>query len=810
MNTPSYSGFIRSLVFALVTLGVVSCTIPRKYQKNKPFPIDNKIEIVGSGLSAADRSAIRSRLSSQLDDSLRIVTRDLLFVLHFLKRPPVFDTLYAAQSARNMQSALVHLGYHRGRVVWESDTVFRKGGMQQPVVTRFFAYPGEAVRIERFDYSIDQPDLQQLAESSANEALLRKGNPVTKSEVLGEIGRLVDLYRNNGYYKITTQDLKMQGDTSARILTEMSDDPFESLGLLAEANQRSAKPTIRLNLILNPATDSVRRIKYFIRAIYVYPDFRPEDASRSDYSAFSEEVYKGFRIRYHRKKLRPGFLTQQITLRPGAPYRQLDYAQTISNFNRTGLWQNVSAELREVPDSTGWLDVHLQLLPVKKFGFEANLEASYSANSAVNNASVANAGNLLGFSANVSLQNRNLGMEGIKMTHALRAGIELNLASQAVGNRRVNANEFSYNNTISIPRLIGIGKWINRKQQPIAQQTFLNVNPTFTRRIDLYNLLSAGVALGNEWSIRANRKHVLKVPNIEYSYLYNESDSFKTTLDNNPFLRYSFNTALVMGSSYSYTSSYTNPKHPNRQRTFKWNIEESGLIWGRLGIFKRDLRQFIKTDIEYSYLSRRSKSEIAFRLFAGVGIPMDKNDTASLPFFKQYFAGGPNSMRGWPVRGIGRGSQPLAPYESRALNDRTGDIRFETNFEYRYPIITIIPNSLSLKGALFVDAGNIWNFNNTRVGGGRDSLQFSFRDFYRQLGVSAGTGFRFDFNYIILRLDLGFRFKRPELTENDGWKLPSIGFDDMFKKLFSRGPNDIYRRWRYENFNFTIGLNYPF
>ena len=811
MNTDHTSAFNRHVILLLVVTAFFSCTIPRKYQKNKPFVFDNKIELSGLGtLSPNERNDIRQRLGSQLDDSLRVTTRDFLFLIHVLKRPAVFDTQYAAQSARNMQNSLIHLGYHRARVRWEADTSFQNNGTRQPVTTRFQVFPGEPVRIDSFRYSLSNPDLQQLALTSAKLSPLRKGNPVTKTDVQGEIGRLVDLFRNNGYYKFTTEDLRMQGDTAMPILTDVSDDPFESLAFLAEANQRSSKPTIRLNLVQNTATDSNRLIKYSIRQVIVYPDFRPEDPTRVDTVTLKEENVDGIIYRYRRYRFGFGFLRKQLTLLPGNVYRQQDFSQTLGNFDRTGLWQNVSAELKEVSDSTGWIDVHIQLYPVKKFGFEANVEASYSANSAINNASVANAGNLLGFSANVSLQNRNIGKEGIKMTHALRAGIELNLASQAVGNRRVNANEFSYINTISFPRLIGLGKWINRNQKPISQQTFINVTPTFTRRIDLYNLLSAGLALGNEWSVRGNRKHVLKVPNIEYSYLYNESDSFKTTLNNNPFLRYSFNTALVMGSSYSYSSSYTNPKHPNRQRKFKWNMEESGLLWGRLGIFKRDLRQFIKTDVEYNYTTRRNNTEIAIRLFGGVGVPLDNNDTASLPFFKQYFAGGPNSMRGWPIRGIGRGAQPLAPYESRQLNDRTGDIRFEANFEYRYPIATIIPNSLSLRGAIFVDAGNIWNFNNTRVGGGYDSLQFSFRNFYKQLGVSAGTGFRFDFNYIILRLDLGFRFKRPELSENNGWKAPSIGLDDMWKKLFTRGPDDIYRRWRYENFNFTIGLNYPF
>ena len=167
-------------------------------------------------------------------------------------------------------------------------------------------------------------------------------------------------------------------------------------------------------------------------------------------------------------------------------------------------------------------------------------------------------------------------------------------------------------------------------------------------------------------------------------------------------------------------------------------------------------------------------------------------------------------MRGWPIRGIGPGSKGLQPYGSTSFSDRTGDIRLEANIEYRHDLFQIIPNSLTLKWALFTDIGNIWNYKNTVPGGGYDSTQFHFKNLYKQMGVSAGTGLRLDFNYVLLRFDLGFRFKRPELSENYGWKAPSIGFDDLFGKLFSKGPNNEYRKWRYENFNFSIGLSYPF
>ena len=198
-----------------------------------------------------------------------------------------------------------------------------------------------------------------------------------------------------------------------------------------------------------------------------------------------------------------------------------------------------------------------------------------------------------------------------------------------------------------------------------------------------------------------------------------------------------------------------------------------------------------------------------FRLFGGIGIASKKDTT--LPFFKQYYGGGSNSMRGWPIRGIGRGSQPLAPYGTNKFNDRTGDIQLEGNIEFRHDLVQIIPNSIMLKGAFFVDAGNIWNLRNSKPGGGTDSAQFKLKNLWKELGINSGYGFRLDFNYFLIRFDFGFRFKRPELSYiNDGWKIPSLGFNDIFQKFFTKGVNDEYRKWRYENFNFTIGINYPF
>jgi len=814
--------YLKKLLFFSLILS--SCTVPKEFQKNKPILFSNTIEVTGGKFTKDQKNSLKQKLYSQLDDSAKVIVRDFLFLRHVIVKPPAYDSAYTAISSKNMKGSLLHLGYYQAKDSVKVDTVkytalkigwlYVKREKQERVYVKYMIDAGNPTVIDTMSYRLKQPELQQLALDTRPKSFLVEGNPVTKADILGETSRLVELYRNNGYYKFTSDNLKLRGDSTIAALTNVSDNPFESLLLLEEANQKRDKPTIKLAMVLNPAADSLSLTKYYINTIVIYPDFTQEDVNnKAPY--YTDTTRSGFIIRYHKKIVKNGLLVGNMAMAKGQVYSQENYAKTISNFSKLGVWQNTNIQIDELKDSLGKVNMIVQLLPAKKYGFEAGIEASYSANSNTNSASIANAGNLLGLSTNVSLQNRNVARTGTKMTHAIRAGIELNLNAQGGSNRKINSNELSYTNTISFPKLLGPINLFYANKKLVSQHTFINLIPAFTNRIDLFNQLSATATFGNEFTSvkHPNRKNLFKFLNIEYSYLYNQSDSFKKTLSLNPFLRYSFNTALVIGVlNYGYTSTYINPKKLNHQRFFRWNIEESGLLLGRLSTFNNLLRQFIKTDVEYTYTVQKAKSSVTFRSSAGVGIPIGKGDT-TLPFFKQYFSGGANSMRGWPIRGIGPGSKTLAPYNSRTLNDRTGDIRLELNGEYRYDIAQIIPNSLILRGAFFVDAGNVWNFKNTRPGGGTDTLQFNFNRLYKQLGVTAGTGFRFDFNYFLLRFDLGFRFKRPDIAKNDGWQIPNITFNNLFKKGDPISPGStIYRNriWRYENFNFTIGLSYPF
>ena len=804
---------INPSLFIFFTVAMVlfsGCIFVRKYQKNKPFVYRNNINLKIDDVTPDEKVIIKSRLNTQLDDSSKVRIKDVVFLLHYIDRPPVFDTISARASADNMQVSMVNLGYYNAKTSYKYFIDSTKGKGQLRVTTTYDVDAGKRTLIDTFAYQLDKPELQQLALQTKNESLLQKNSPVTKAAITQESNRLVDLYRNNGYYKFTTEELRVIGDTTIAALTTVSEDPFETLRLLQEANEKINKPTIRLGMLLSHTADRTRLNKFYINNIYILPDYFPGD-NYAD-TSLKENIAGNYIIRYHKKLFRNSLLTNNIYIKKGEMYRQDDYFKTINSLYKLGVWESPGIDIVERKD-TNLLDLVIKLTPVKKYGFEGDIELSYSANSNTSNTiSTTNSGNLLGISGNVSILNRNVNKDAIRMTNAVRAGVELNTSKRNNGGSLINSDEISFTNTILFPKFVTPFAGINRKKL-LVQQSFINTNISLIKRINFFNQQIFNVAYGYNWTTKANHNWTYTPLNFDFRRIYNTTTRFEHTLDTFPFLRYSFNTALVMGQNLRFVSKHINTKHPEKSNAFKFNVEESGLLWGRLrdaiskngtkNFLTNYLKQFIKTDVEYAYTISHPKSAVVFRIFAGVGIPLSKGDT-TLPFFKQYFGGGPNSMRGWPVRGIGIGGQPLAPYSSTLFNDRTGDIQLEGNAEYRYNIAPLFSNAVFLKGAFFIDAGNIWNYKNSKPDGSLDSAQFKFANVYKQLGVSAGTGFRLDFSYFLIRFDLGFRFKRPDVSANDGWQIPNINLKNLF------GTNEANRRWRYENFNFTIGIDYPF
>ena len=805
----NYFKYFPRLGFVLIIFTLVSCGRPfiQNAPKGKYFLYKNNIEVKGGNFIKSEKTALIQRLYGQLDDSSKVKTSTKYVLFKLLKKPVVYDSNYSIISAENMQASMFHIGFYNAKVKYSTDTSGKK------IKVNYLITTGKPTLIDSISYRFKKNDLQELGIGFKKDSYLEKNNPVTKATVITEIARLVDSFRNNGYYKFTASELKVIGDTTIEALTSLSNDPFEQLQLLAEAQEKRDSPRIKLSIVLNPPSDSSRLNKFYINKIIVLTDFRATD--NLDDTSIHEIVTKDLTIKYHDPLYKTKLIERNISFKPGQLYRQSEYYKTLFNLSKAGVWQSVNIQISEVPDSSNLINLVIELSPSKKFGFEAALEVSYSAAS---NTSNVLAGNLFGLSGNISLQNRNLAKDAIRMTHNIRTGVEFN-NNIGANSKFINSNELSYNNTTSFPRLIfpGIPNAFNKKTEMNNGESFINLGAAYNTRLNLFNLLSVNASFGWTGSNNKNWKWAWTPLNIGFSNLFNQSDSFNRIVAENPFLNYSYNTALVTGMGISFSKTRSNFYHPNslsKEMSIRFNAEESGLTWGLLPVFNKYKRKYIKADVEIKHTIKYNKTSLAFRGFLGVGVPLLGSDTnRTLPFFKQYFGGGSNSMRAWPVRGIGPGGRPLVPFASNKtiFNDRTGDMQLEMNIEYRYDIAKIIPNTLTLRGAVFTDIGNIWNLRNTKLDGSGDSSQIQLKNLYKQIGVSAGTGLRLDFNYFVLRLDFGFRFKRPELYyHNDGWKNPNIAFDDCLKKIFSRGANDEYRKWRYENFNFTIGIGYSF
>jgi hypothetical protein len=800
--------FSRVLIL-LGILALASCGKP--FIKNPPksqfYLYKNKIEVNELKLSKSEKNTLENRLLGQLSDSSKVKITKKWGILKILNMPIKYDTNYTIASCENMRGSLFHLGYYQSDVHYKNDTTRKK------ITVHYIINPRKTTIIESINYKLNKPDLQLLIKRFEKDSYLKLNQPITKAGVITEISRLVDSFRNNGYYKFTASELKLFGDTTLEALSTLNSDPFEQLRLLNEAQQKKDIPSIRLTFTLNPTLDTSRFNQYKVNNVFIISDFRPGD--QFDDKNIKEIITSKFNLKYHVPLYKTKLIEQNLQIIKGSIFNQEAYNQTIYNFTKSGVWQSVNIQMMDVKDSNNSVDVYIELVPSKKLGFETALEVSYSAAS---NTSNVLAGNLFGLSGNISLLNRNLAREAIRMTHNIRAGIEFNNNSGAK-NRLINSNEIGYTNSTTFPRLIypGLPNLFNKKSKYNNGETFINLGIAYNTRLDLFNLRTINAGLGWTGINRKKWKWVWSPINIGYSNLLNPSDSFRKILNDNPFLNYSYNTALVNGMRVSFSKTMNHFSHPNslsKEMTIIMNTEESGLTWGLIPLFNKIKRRYIKTDFEIKHTIVYNKSTLAMRGFLGVGVPLLGTDTnRTLPFFKQYFGGGSNSLRAWPVRGIGPGGRPLIPYSSNktVFNDRTGDMQLEANIEYRYDIARIIPNTLTLRGAVFTDIGNIWNIRSTKTDGSIDSTQFNFKTFYQQLGVAAGTGLRLDFNYIVLRLDFGFRFKRPEFYYiNDGWKMPDIGFNDLLKKLFTRGENDVYKKWRYENFNFTIGIGYSF
>jgi outer membrane protein assembly factor BamA len=323
-------------------------------------------------------------------------------------------------------------------------------------------------------------------------------------------------------------------------------------------------------------------------------------------------------------------------------------------------------------------------------------------------------------------------------------------------------------------------------------RTIFNINGAYTIRNSIYDVKSLNTSMGYEWSTRIKNQQynwLLTIPNLERTLL-KAKDSLYTLQKEIPSLKYAFNDGFVVSIIAGVNTAWTKRNHFSY---FKFRVEQSGAILGMIkSLDENDLFRFIKTDIEFKHFINYRTAGWAFRTFGGFGYDYGRigdQPEYKLPFFKAYFAGGPYSMRAWPVRQLGPGSSILYDTTSSGSTDRFGNMQLEGNVEYRFNLTTIA--GIKLKSALFIDIGNIWGveFSDSNATVRIPEASFNFSRLGKDIAIGGGISLRFDFDFFLIRLDWAYKLKNPRYADiNNGW------FYDL--RIF--------------NGNFQLGIGYPF
>lgn len=668
-------------------------------------------------------------------------------------RPPVlFEQVSVTRTLRLMENRLHNLGFFDASVSYE---VGRKDGKATVAYTVFL----------RPSYVLDElhplrgeDSLSVLINRSLDASLIRARQPYRLETLKKERERINQVLKRQGYFYFHPDFLIFRADTTVggrqvKLFTALKAD--------------------------NPPQSS---LAYRIRNVYVYADYLlAGDGEETERDTL--EVREGLYVFDKEKQFKPEMLSNAIFLRRGEFYNVEEHDRTLNHLLGLGVFKFVNIRFEEaLLDSLPALDVRLLLTPSEKKALNAEILG------------VARSNHFAGPGLNVNFSNRN----ALGGAEQLRFSTNVSVETLIARNQNpANSVETGLEGELIYPRFV-IPFKISRSAPILLPRTIFSVGFDFLSRTDAFNLSSLRLKYGYSWNQKITSSHRLSPVVLNWFRLGKVSDNASLVSLEGALLRRGLFEQFIIGSEYSLTYN----SQLREKRTNDWylnlNVDVSGNLargvfsllgarqdaGGSYEILGRAFSQYVRSDMDvrwYHQINRRQR--LATRFMIGAGVPFGNSET--LPYVKRFNIGGSNSIRAFQPRSVGPGAYlPPDSLQGRFNIHQSGEIKFELNLEYRFDI------SRFLKGALFVDAGNVWRLKeDPLVPGG----QFHLDRFYEQIAVGTGTGLRIDVNFFLLRLDFAFPLVVP------------------WKDGFSLQPFQPFRKaWRRQNLVFNLGIGYPF
>jgi outer membrane protein assembly factor BamA len=689
---------------------------------------------------------------------LKLWLYNIGFFKHSLGEPPVLlQSVVPDRVAARMRNLLEGKGYFRADVQYSVREEESTADVQYNIALR------SPYRINGMSVQSGNTALAEAIRLTMGKTILAAGDQYDLVKLKQERERIDAALKEKGYFYFSPDFIEFQADSTAGnktinlSLQIKSDIPFEATRVYTISNITiSSGYSLNRDSVALSAGDTVR----VGGCTYVDID----------------------------KKFDPEVIVRSIFFRKGTFYNRDDHDITLNRLMNLGVFKFVNirfirADSADIPR----LDIHIDLTPLSTKNIRFELQG------------VSKSNNLAGPVLNSSFRNRNLFGGAELFTLSGEVGLEM-----PVGGGQSGGNSYlvGTRGELDLPQFL-VPFRLNNVSSLFVPKTRIVLGFNLLDRLQYYQLFSVDASFGYNWKESLSKEHNLSLLSITFAHLANTTQKFNDLLNANPLLKKSFEQQFIIGENYSFTYNDQLEKDHTNHLYFKGSIDLSGnllqlvqsLFYKQKAtpdtpyeIFGTAYSQYYRFDIDlrHYFNSIDQRSSLASRLIAGIGVAY--GNSATLPYVKQFYIGGSNSVRAFSARSLGPGSYKIPDsLAAKSFIDQAGDITLEANTEYRFPIISIV------KGALFVDAGNIWLLQEDPD---RPGSKFSGKTFLDEIAVGTGVGLRFDLSFFILRLDLAFPLRVPYLPQGERWVTNKIDFGNS--------------SWLKNNLLLNVAIGYPY
>lgn len=693
------------------------------------------------------------------------------FVTKLGEEPVIFDPSLVESSKENINNHLVYQGYYNNKVTDIVETKDKKTTVTYNVTL------GKQYPIRDIEYRITDTLLAREFYADSLQNRIKTGGFLSEESLNNTSEEIAQALRNKGFYGFSKNYFYFTADTLGD--KGVADLKVEIKDYTRNETPEQAKPhrifhigEVTMEPIRKPSNPLVYQFSGdSVIAVPAMNITRPTDST----------LYHGIKIKYRNNLLlRRKVLTRMNYVLPNSLYNEQQVADTYTRLSNLNLFSSVNIQMDQVDSNT--VNCNMRLTASELQGYKLGLESSI------------NSSGLFGISPSVSYYHKNLFKGAELFSISLMGDFQFGF------NNSKRATEFGASTSLSTPNFLLLPDKIFKSTNIPRTEFSLSYNfqerPEYTR-----NIISGSYSY--VWSSRD--KFFYKISPVQASIvkIYNMEEGFYDSLKD-PFLIHSYRDHFDLGMSTNfYYTTDSSPQPAHSYFYLRWQNDLSGNLLslfnsampvnanGERLIWDSPYSQYYKTEASVVYTWKFGKKEnhsIAARFLGGVGIGY--GNSVTLPFEKLFWAGGAYSLRAWQARTVGPGY--AKEDNSFTIPNQTGDMRLEANIEYRFPLFW------NFEGALFADAGNVWNIKrdySAKGSSGEDEIitrsaegLFEFDSFYRHIATDWGVGLRLNLGFVLLRLDMGMKIYDPA---EDDWKGP--------------------RSWlRKGNYGVQFGVGYPF